>query len=457
LEDAVSVGLSHASDVLADRLVTLAVSAQGAQLPRVALALKTVADEVRSILRREARADEARLLVVMARVYALMDAIRAGGDNQTIELTGTARGQYVEVPEIELSGVGAYTWVSGSGYIGLTVLFWSAQTREFLSWSYARPEIQRADARQRFYGEGPWEGTQSPQQVAASQLKLRGARRTANGRLSGSSKTTALVLSPVDPPALDFGERLFSSWELLRRYVSGNQPLGLREPNPLGLIAVLQPRAFGERSFDPIQQTFSWEVYDYLGQPLTLSLPFRDWTKESIRMLEELSPGQEVSWKFVVRLAAEGGHLTVEPISLLRSENKEHPVFQLAFDSLPRGTGSASARETAEAHLDEEESMTAEEDNVGAVEPGTPTRGTLYGVISELNRRLEAIAETGVQNGLATDRDWFAKSQREVHGFGLTALARSFDSLSHSPTASSAVLRIRYLTHLHSQAVGHLA
>src|SRR5215470_10135906 len=39
LEDAVTVGLSHVSETLADRLVTLAVSAQGAQLPRVALAL----------------------------------------------------------------------------------------------------------------------------------------------------------------------------------------------------------------------------------------------------------------------------------------------------------------------------------------------------------------------------------------------------------------------------------
>ena len=28
---------------------------------------------------------------------------------------------------------GAYTWKSGSGYEGLTVLFWSNQSKEFLS------------------------------------------------------------------------------------------------------------------------------------------------------------------------------------------------------------------------------------------------------------------------------------------------------------------------------------
>ncbi len=451
LEDAVLVGLSHVSEVLADRLVTLAVSAQGAQLPRVALALKSVADEVRSILHREARADEARLLVVIARVYALMDAIRVGSDQQILELAGTARGQYVEVPEIELSGVGAYTWQTGSGYVGLTVLFWSAPGREFLSWSYARPEIQRADARQRFYGEGPWEGTQSPQQVAASQFKLRGARRTANGRLSGSTKTTALVMSPVVPSTLDFGDRLFSSWALLHRYVSVNQPLGLRDPNPLGLIVVLQPLAFGARSFDPITQTFSWVVYDGLAQPLTLSLPFRDWTKESIRMLEELMPPPDFSWKFVVRVAGEGSHLVVEPISILRPENAGHPVFQLAFDSLPQGTAVQTEKETGP--LDD---GVLEDEGAGPVETGAPLRGVLAEVISEVDRRLEAVAETGLQNGLATHRDWFAKSQREVHGFGLTVLAKSLAALSHPSATAAALLRTRYLSHLHSQAASHV-
>src|SRR5215510_6154134 len=111
--------------MLVNRLVTLAVSSQGAQMPRVALALKTVADEVESILQREARADEARLLLVVARVYALMDAIRSGGDNQSVELAGTSRGQYIEVSELELSGVGAYIWQTGSGYVGLTLIFWA--------------------------------------------------------------------------------------------------------------------------------------------------------------------------------------------------------------------------------------------------------------------------------------------------------------------------------------------
>ncbi len=447
LEDAISVGLSHASETLVSRLVTLAISAQGAQIPRVALALKTVSDEVKSIRRRDARADEARLLLLIARVYALMDAIRSNGDNPTAAaLAGSSRGQYVEVPEIDLAGVGAYTWQTGSGYVGLTVMFWANQTKEFLSWSYARPEIQRADARQRFYGDGPWDGAQSPQQVAASSLKLRHARRTAGGRLSGSTKTTALVLSPVAPETLDFGDRLFTSWGPLQRYIAGIQPLGLREPNPLDQVVVVQPRQFGERRFDPLSQTFYWEVYDQFEQSLTLTLPFRDWTKESIKTLEQLSPPKDGAWKFVVRLGYEGDALFVEPISILRSEDQKHPVFQLAFDSHEQQAGHTNAPS-------DDDTLEPPEDEL--VEEKLPTSSSLYAVLTEMNRRLEAVAESGLQTGIPAHREWFNKSRNEVHTFGLTALAPVLDSLSKE-MSPEAVVRARYLTHLYSQSTGHL-
>ena len=438
LEDAVAVGLSHASEVLVNRLVTLAVSAQGAQMPRVALALKTVSDEVKSILKREARADEARLLLVIARVYALMDAIRAGGENAGVELAGTMRGQYVEVPEIELSGVGAHTWQTGSGYVGLTVIFWNEQSKEFLTWAYARPEIQRADARQRFYGEGPWEGTQSPQQTATSKLRLRHARRTAQGRLSGSTKTSALVLSPTAPETLNFGERLFASWRALHEYVSTRQPLGLREPNPLEMIVVLQPAEFGVQTFDPINQTFRWEIYDVLDEVLTLTLPFRDWTKESIRVLEQLAPPREHRWCFVVKLALEGDRLFVEPISILRPENREKPVFNLAFDSVGQ-TGGAAVNELVEA---DEDVLDEQADEV--LEPAIGVRGAFASVIAEINKRLEAIAEAGIVN----QSEAFSKIQGDAYTFGLTALTATLQN----PSSASAIIKTRYITHLYAQA-----
>ena len=450
LEDAIKIGLSHASPVLIERLVTLAVSAQGANLPRVSLALKTVADEISSLLKREARADEARLLLLMARVYALMEAILRGGEIPKIELGGVSRAAYVDVPEIELFGVGAYTWKTGSGYEGLTVLFWSNQSKEFLSWAVARPATQKFDARQRFYGEGPWDGAQSPQQAASSHIRLRNARRTANGRLSGSMKTSALVLATTSLQSLDFGARLFTSWRVLEGYVRERQPLGLRDPNPLDLIVVVEPASFGTRRYDPISQSFAWDIYDQTDDLIVMSLPFREWSQDAIRVLEALEPKDDPRWRVIVRTALRDGALSIEPISVLQPEVLDRPIFHLAFDTRPANSG---VKKQSEAAASEDDGDSAGEDVLLEEEAVSPAHIHASKFISELNGQLLRIAEMGCQNADRSDHQWFEKRHRDLFAAGFTLLADVTSSLAQAATAPSDVLRVRYLAYLHAQGI----
>lgn len=452
LEDAVAVGLSHLSPTVAERLLTLAVSAQAANLPRVSLALRGISDEVRAILQREARADESRLLLSSACAYALMEAIKNGDDRLTTALVGVSRRQYVEVPEIELFGVGAYPWKTGSGYAGLTVLFWSNQNHEFLSWSETRPAGQQFDPRQRFQADGPWDGAQSPRQTASSHLKLSNARRTVSGRISGSTRTKALVLATTPLPTLDFGDRLFASWSNLRKYMRRQQPLGLRDSNPLDMVVVLQPSGFGTRAFNSITQTFTWVVHDKADKVWTLTLPFRDWTKEAIKIMEELSPSEGSNWQFVVRMAMKNEGLVAEPVSLLRPENHKAPVFCLSFDVLGQEAAAPHAADSQEP--DDADSAPEEEEEF--TDLVAPRGGYLGGAVGEMVRRLEAISETGCMRELAVHRDWFEKTRHSVHDSGLTSLAEAMQALAEpTKAAGRTVLQARFLAHLHIQARGH--
>jgi len=454
IEEAVSVGLSHLSLTVADRLVTLAVSAQGANLPRVSLALRSISDEIRSILVREARADESRLLTSAARVYALMEAIRLGGDTPDQTLIGTSRLQYVEVPEIEVFGVGAYPWKTGSGYTGLTVLFWSNTSHEFLSWSEARPTSQRFEPRQRFYGEGPWDGAQSPRQVGSSHLKLRNARRTASGRISGSTKTSVLVLTPTFPSSLQFDGRLFSSWIALHQYARNKQPLGLRDPAPLDMVVVLEPSYFDTRVFDSVTQTFTWDVCDEAGQMLKLSLPFREWNKDAIRILEGLVPPQEARWKVISRVALRDDEIAVEPISLLRPDEVQAPVFHLSFDALPKGP--AMGKSVGVDGVDDDDTQSGEESF--ELEEGRVPLKYMGTLISEFNRNLLAVAEAGAQRGLQDNHQRFERMRKDAHDSGLTSLAAVMEALATSPSnAARTLLKARYLTYVYAQASGHFS
>jgi len=454
LEDAVTVGLSHLSPVVVERLLTLAVSAQAANLPRIFLALRSVSDEVRAILERDARADESRLLLSAASLYALVEAISRCDDASAAALGGVARRQYVEVSEMELAGVGAYPWKTGSGYRGLTVLFWSYQSREFLSWSAARPASQQFDPRQRFEADGPWDGAQSPRQVASSQIKLSNARRTGGGRISASTRTTAIVLAPAPAGSIDFGERRFRSWYELDKYIREKEPLGLQESNPLDMVVVLEPVAFGGRSFDRTTQTFRWDLHDAAGLPLSISLPFRDWTKEAIRVLEGLAPPEGSRWRVVVRVARGSDGWVVEPISILRPENHEAPVFHLAFDVLAPGT---SPKEPEASEEPGEADATIIEEDADLSEPRGMASGHTQRILGETIRRLDAISEAGCRLGLEAHRAWFDESRRGVYDSGLTSLAGALDSLADpSMFSPRVILQARYLIHLHMQATGHV-
>ena len=145
---------------------------------------------------------------------------------------------------------------------------------------------------------------------------------------------------------------------------------------------------------------------------------------------------------------------SVEPISILRPENQEKPVFHLAFDVVTKQAESNNASQDVEAaanegFVDDEE---LEQFEVG--DSTAPSRGFVRDIVLEVNKRLETIAETGARKGTIAHSDWFAKTRNEMYGAGLTSLARILEPLSRpgSPAASSVLLKARFLTYLYSQA-----
>jgi hypothetical protein len=157
--------------------------------------------------------------------------------------------------------------------------------------------------------------------------------------------------------------------------------------------------------YDPITQSFTWELYDEVDQLATMSLPFRDWSKDAIRMLEGLNPKQGSRWRIVTRAAMHDASLSIEPISILRPEAPERPAFQLAFDTIPAG---APQRREPTAGEDDDEAPDEEE---LLEEAGGARHADLNRFISELDGLLLSIAEKGCQGVEQPNQEWFEKCQ----------------------------------------------
>lgn len=454
LEESVRVGLSNLSAGIGQRYTTLGVSAQGAGLPRLSLSLRAIAENARRLVEREAQAREEKLLLAMAHAYALCVATEGASGSAPTHVIGQERTAYADVGDLQLAGIGAYPWVTESGYEGLTVVFWDTGERGFLTWSDARPRAQAIgfSSRQRYEQPGPWAGTKGPHELAQSQFELRAAKTNHLNRLSGSTKTSVRTKGPTRIKALDLGERTFSDWAKLAEYAASVEPSGLWQPLPTDDLVILQPAVWGHRSFDPISQTLFWELRDVSGKALFIEVRYGPVDRPCVEALERLSLPGGGKWLVLGRLVRRAGAIGIFPISVLRPNHRDGEVLSLAFDtqqkrlSLRRLMSGLKRRVLPSA------------DGASAPEKPQAEGGRLSYVavrLTKLEDCLQHVAEVGARSLPAGMEESLRVLARELGDAGLSVLARSTEACAGGREDLAAfLLRARYLCHLHAQGLG---
>lgn len=454
LEEMVAVGLSHVSPGMRQRLTTLAISAVGANLPRLSLTLRGVAEEVRLVLARDARADAERLFAEVARAYALACGLRTDSAPPPAHLVGQHRTHYEEVGSLALHGVGAYAWRTQSNYSGLTVLFWDEKARRFNSWSEARPAhlAQGFDPVDRYQQAGPWDGAVSPGHVATHQFKLNRAKRNDGGRLSAAAQTGAVLLSPTRPDEIDFGDRMFTNWAALRAHAGRAYPVGLSARNANEDLVVLKPSTWGEKNFDKVTQVFTAWLVDDVGDGVALELAYSDVTRGAIEAMEKLDAAKAGVWGVLGRLEFKAGRVAVMPVSVFRSVEKttELAVVNVGLDaasglkrtSAPAVTSALAAVEVEE--VDAEEADELEDEKPAMIPHALETR------LAGVEDRLQAVAERGRKALSGELVEELKEAGREAEAAGLTLLSAGLEGLAHKRKTGE-LLRLKYLLQLHRQ------
>ena len=443
LEKTVSVGLLHLSDISYQRFVTLAVSTQAAKLPRLALALRSIASDIDLSLKRDAAADSDRLFGRMAHTYALCAALQQTAPAHPIRLVGRSQSHYDEVGVLELIGMGAYPWRTQSGYGGLTVLFWDKTAQQWCSWSDTRPLFHRNRFKpERAYRQpGPWEGIAHPAEASQSCLRLYNARRNYQQRLSTSSQITGVTLRPTQSADWRSISCCFQDWETLRQYVVSTLPMGLAESTPLERLAVIQPHHWGQRQFDPVQQCFTWELWDPDNQLLILRMTFTSTDAAAFEQLEQLDPTASGVSGVIGAISLKAEVLYCYPIALCRqSDPGQSAIINLHFPPKQRASAAAIASQPLS------EATEADLDTLASARSAPNTS------VDNLIATLQRLAERG-RNAL--DQAAFSDLIRQanyVDTVGMATLAEAIRQWGESSgQSSSQLLKIRYLCYLYLQ------
>ncbi|MBI4748572.1 MAG: SWIM zinc finger family protein [Acidobacteria bacterium] len=449
LEEIVAIGLCHLTETTQQRLATLAISATGVNLPRLALGLRTLSSEVGLQLQRNARADLHRFFLILARTHALCRALtHTDNHHSRSDLIGQHRTVYHEAGTLDLIGVGAYAWETPSGYAGLTVLFWENSTRQWHTWSEARPVFQGVgfDPQARYLQEGPWSGMLNPAQVSQHRFALFRSRRNPQFRLSGSSQSRAFLKKMTSPRELQFGSMLFSNWNQLRAYATTIWPMGLAEPNPNAGFVVVQPASWGQRWFDETEQALFWELFDDTGDEIPLMVPYRKLDQPRINQLEALSPAMDAIWGVVARLELHRSQLVLAPVSLLRMPDGDAPtVINLGLTETTSQPISNLPKKQPGSVIESEVETEVEP----GIEIADDVQSPISGWLQSLTDTLQSMAESGGATLLVSHQTALTSLAKHFENIGMTAVTTTIRPLlDTSSTRPGAMLHARYVCQL---------
>lgn len=431
--ECVTLGLSHFSPGIQERFSTLAVWAQGAQCYRLALLLRRIADHVEMLLERAGGADEHRLFDELTLAYALVTAIESAASrgSSPMPLLGRARNEYEDAGQLELLGLGSHAWRSASGYLGLTQLFWSPADKSFYSNTDARPEVQRGfDPVARYQSAGPWSGFGGPALATGRRLVLTGALTSANGRISGSEKTSAALQTPDSGLFIEQLRPIaLANWSELARLRAAQRRSLLSEPQPMKDWVVLKPARFVRADFDATRQTLVWGMVDDEGAVLRAELIYDKYTTPAIERIERLEGDAADAW-VVARLRGGSSNFIAEPLSLVNANarGEQRCVDSLYFDAAPRSGFVSKLFANWRRRADE---------------TGAPpvTASATPPVLADLHRWLRLQAERGVAwEAAAGARTELASRLSRLHAAGFTAFASTT-----GPDAAGELLRAQYL------------
>jgi hypothetical protein len=321
LEELLTGGLSHVSELTSARLLALNMSARGEGLPRLAALLRNLGGTVDLLVRRDHRAEERDAFALMARIHALCAALARAEGELAVALRGRLKRDFEESAALDLLPLGAHWWQTRGGARGLTVAFWDLAGARVLQASLARPDgsdtaFTRSGA---WSANALWSGAGAAQSVCEAALRLEQPRLAEDGRLAvgGATRAQPLPAWAADDPRLkSIG---CGNWSELGERLRGATGLAAE---PFDAV-LLRPADTRPPVLDEAQQRLDWLVQDDEGQWLRLGIPIGPEHRQRVDNLDRLTARRAPVHAVLVRIERAAASTELMPIAVLSSNAKK--------------------------------------------------------------------------------------------------------------------------------------
>ena len=325
LEELLDTGLARTSPDVLDYLDRLALISHNSKLANFEGYWRALHDTYGNYLKRKASFDVKRLMEQFARLYRRVGLLLEAEDAlQVAELAGEFRSEYVPVGNLCLAGIAMEHFESQTGYEGETVYFLELNTKEWYTYTSARPVFYEATGHRgrQEKAAAPWELPVSVKEMVGLRLNLSGARADMRGRLSASADTRGEVTGSCQKEnCLHSGE--LSGWyyrdfgKLFEdKVASMRMPWlkGAQGERRDGELVFLRPYSFTRGEFSQTEQKLTMCLYDKTGREIVLELAYNKREEWGINYLERLTEDREPC--FLGKLYFKDGRMCLYPVTV---------------------------------------------------------------------------------------------------------------------------------------------
>lgn len=282
-------GLYSCSEKDFDTAEQLSIKLQIKIMPELSKMFRSIADGIDSMLNKKASFNKLFCFATLSRLYNtinLIEKAKKENDNRTVKLlTGEIRSKYIERRNGDFLGLGAYPWITSTGYLGVSAYLYNLNSKNVSFFSYMIPtfyddaKISYEDVRSNYRKKMHFENNLSIEEVSKYKLKFVSYKINSEERISSSQSTSVILNDRIDSQLLEQLRISKTNEELFAESYNDIFNMGFEydyfnRTNRVKII-IAKFQTIENINFDKIQQILYFDIVNDDGEErLTLSIKY---------------------------------------------------------------------------------------------------------------------------------------------------------------------------------------
>lgn len=316
-----STGLARIPESFVDKLELTEVICHNNDVPSLEKKMKALHGKLKLYSARNAAFSVESFRQLLQNTYILTVAMENCKDEKSLQdLVGEYRTSYYDIPPIELTGIGASSWLTESGYEGTTIYFIAEGFNKWFTYTASMPVENKNKNKQE--ESCPWGINMNLSSVSTSKISLINGKINGEYRLSSSERSKGKVLGSTNLSEKYIQDKSINAWKKIFSKILEGYKLGFREREENDNLFLLRVHGFGHSNFDVIHQSFNMEIYDVNGESMTIRIKYTKNNKKLIDSLENMERLNTFPYMLLAKVYAGEKKLIAVPITAYYENDK---------------------------------------------------------------------------------------------------------------------------------------